>query len=121
MYCLAAVMFSAGVAAASDQQLEGEALRKAVAGKTVSLETPLGTLPINYRIDGTMHASTVELAAFTGSARDRGFWWVRADKLCQRWSTWLGGKSFCFTLRQQGRSVQWTRSDGLTGTATIRR
>ena len=82
----------------------------------------MGSLPINYRVNGTMQASTVQLAAYTGSTRDRGVWWIAADKLCQRWNTWLGGKSHCFKLRQQGsRSVQWTRDDGMTGVATIRR
>ena len=51
-----------------------------------------------------MQASTIQLAAYTGSTRDRGTWWVVADKLCQRWNNWLGGKSYCFTLRQQGES-----------------
>jgi hypothetical protein len=103
------------------EQLEGDALRKAVAGKTVSLETPLGGLPISFRHNGTMHSKTEELAYYTGSTQDRGIWWVAANKLCQRWNTWLGGKQYCFTLRQAGRSVQWTRNDGLTGVATIRR
>jgi len=111
----------AAPALAAEPQLEGAALRKAVAGKTVHLATPLGGLPIRFRIDGTMHAQTVELAAYTGSTQDRGIWWVAADKLCQRWNTWLGGKAYCFTLRRAGRSLHWTRNDGLSGVATIRR
>jgi len=89
-------------ACGAEDQLEGDTLRKAVAGKTVHLETPLGSLPISYRNNGTMQASTIQLAAYAGSTRDRGTWWIVADKLCQRWNTWLGGKSFCFKLRQQG-------------------
>lgn len=112
---------AAGVASAQDDQLAGDALRKAVAGKTVSLETPLGALPISFRIDGSMQATAGDLAAYTGSGQDHGRWWIAADRLCQRWNKWLGGRSYCFTLRQQGRSVHWTRSDGLTGMATIRR
>jgi len=107
-------------ACGAEDQLEGDTLRKAVAGKTVHLETPLGSLPISYRNNGTMQASTIQLAAYAGSTRDRGTWWIVADKLCQRWNTWLGSKSFCFKLRHQGESVQWTRDDGLTGVATIR-
>jgi len=68
-----------------------------------------------------MQASTIQLAAYTGSTRDRGTWWIVAGKLCQRWNNWLGGKSHCFTLRQQGETVQWTRDDGLSGVATISR
>lgn len=100
--------------------MDNGALRKAVAGKTVHLATPLGGLPIRYRIDGTMSGSAGTLASYTGSERDRGRWWVVADKLCQRWNTWLGGRSYCFTLREQGGgTVHWIRNDGLSGVATI--
>jgi hypothetical protein len=118
---LVAALAVCGPAFGGEQQLEGNTLRKAIAGKTVSLETPLGGLPINFRHNGTMQAKTVELAYYTGSTQDRGVWWVVANKLCQRWNNWLGGKAYCFTLRQQGRRVEWTRNDGLTGVATIRR
>ncbi|KAB2915075.1 MAG: hypothetical protein F9K29_13790 [Hyphomicrobiaceae bacterium] len=121
LFLAAALMAASSVALADETELGGEALRKAVAGRTVSLATPLGALPISYRIDGTMHSKSEELAHYTGSTQDRGIWWVAANKLCQRWNNWLGGKSYCFTLRRQGRSVQWTRNDGLTGLATIRR
>jgi hypothetical protein len=33
----------------------------------------------------------------------------------------VGGKPHCFTLRQQGATVQRTRDDGLSGVATIQR
>jgi hypothetical protein len=105
--------------AAGDGRMDGGALQKAVIGKTVNLMTPLGALPINYRGDGTMWGRAGTLAIYTGSERDRGRWWIMADKLCQRWTTWLGGKSYCFQLRQEGTTVHWTRSDGLSGTATI--
>jgi hypothetical protein len=121
VFFLVAALTVGGPALADEQQLEGDALRKAVAGKTVSLETPLGGLPISFRHNGTMHSQTAELAYYTGSTQDRGIWWVAANKLCQRWNNWLGGRAYCFTLRQEGRSVQWTRNDGLTGVATIRR
>ena len=118
---VAVSLLGLGACFAGDPQLEGDTLRKAVSGRTVELETPLGSLPINYRTNGTMQASTIQLAAYTGSTRDRGVWWIVADKLCQRWNNWLGGKSHCFTLRQQGETVEWTRDDGLSGVATIKR
>jgi hypothetical protein len=118
---LTVVLLAFGPCLAGDPQLEGDGLRKAVSGRTVYLETPLGSLPISYKTNGTMQASTIQLAAYTGSTRDRGTWWVVADKLCQRWNNWLGGKSHCFTLRQDDATVQWTRDDGLSGVATIQR
>ena len=115
----AAIMLLGNGALASDPQLEGESLRKAISGKTVSLETPMGGLPISYRSDGTMQGRAGALATYTGAARDSGRWWIVADQLCQRWNNWLGGSSYCFRLRQQGVSVHWTRSDGVSGMATI--
>jgi hypothetical protein len=119
-----AVMVIAGAAfaqEAGDQHMDNGSLRKAIEGKTVHLATPLGGLPINYRADGTMSGKAGMLASYTGSERDRGRWWVVANKLCQRWNTWLGGKSYCFRLRQEGETVHWIRSDGLSGVATIAR
>lgn len=113
------VLLAGSAASASDPQLEGETLRKAIAGKTVSLSTPMGGLPISYRADGTMQGRAGALATYTGAAQDTGRWWIVADQLCQRWNNWLGGSSYCFRLRQQGASVQWTRSDGVSGMATI--
>ena len=115
-----AIALGAGVAAA-ETNTGGQELRKIVSGRTIELNTPLGGLPISYRMDGTMRGKAENLAYYTGSAQDSGIWWVTANKLCQRWHRWLEGKSYCFTLQQQGLAVQWTRNDGLSGTATIRR
>ena len=118
--CVVGLCVSGGVAAA-EAEAEAQALRKIVSGRTIELNTPLGGLPISYRMDGTMRGKAENLAYYTGSTQDSGIWWITANKLCQRWHRWLEGKSYCFTLQQQGRAVQWTRNDGLTGTATIRR
>ena len=118
------MMMVAGAAVAEEHsgQMDSDALRRAVGGKTVHLATPLGSVPINYRQDGTMSGKAGSLASFTGSERDRGRWWVVADKLCQRWNRWLDARSYCFRLRQQdGSTVHWTRSDGVSGLATIAR
>jgi hypothetical protein len=104
---------------AGSSKLQGDALKKAVSGKTVHLATPLGTLPIRFRMNGTMSGTAGEMAAYTGSAADSGRWWVSSEKLCQRWQTWLDGKIYCFSLRQDGRIVHWVRNDGLSGKAMI--
>jgi hypothetical protein len=125
VFAAAIMVVVAGSVAFGSEPVEGQmdsnALRKAVAGKTVHLATPLGGLPINYRINGTMSGKAGTLASYVGSEHDRGRWWIVADKLCQRWNTWLSGKSYCFRLRQQGATVLWTRNDGLSGVATIAR
>jgi hypothetical protein len=111
-----ALAFAGGV---DSKDLEGKALHKAVAGKTVHLATPMGGLPIRFRVDGTMLGRAGDLAPYTGSAQDTGRWWVAAEQLCQRWHSWLGGKTYCFTLRQQGKKVHWVRNDGMSGSAII--
>jgi hypothetical protein len=52
-------------------------------------------------------------------ASDTGKWWVDNDQLCQKWSSWLEAKSYCFRLTRDGNSVHWVRDDGLSGTARI--
>jgi hypothetical protein len=121
---VAATVFGFTCAVADDStrnHLQGDTLKKAVSGKTVRLATPLGTLPIQFRMDGSMSGTAGELAAYTGSAQDSGRWWVNSEKLCQRWRNWLNGQTYCFTLRQEGRLVHWVRNDGLSGKATILR
>lgn len=121
---LLALALIGGASAAIAQEgapIAGEAPRAAVAGRTVYFGTPVGELPINYRPNGTMAARSGHLAQFTGSVSDTGNWWVAREKLCQRWSTWLDAKAFCYTLRREGATVSWIRSDGRTGTATIAR
>ena len=44
---------------------------------------------------------------------------VDCDRLCQRWSSWMDGKSYCYRLTQTGTSLRWVRSDGASGTARI--
>jgi hypothetical protein len=100
-------------------QLSGDGLRAAVAGKTVYLATPVGSLPISYRHNGTMQGRSGTLAAYVGAESDRGTWWIAQDRLCQRWDTWLDGKLYCYTMRRDGDVVHWSRNDGRTGTAMI--
>ena len=110
-----------GAAVAADQrEMNGEALRRAVTGRTIN----------SARRSAACRSASAPMAPcppppaaglLRGSERDRGRRWIAADQLCQRWNTWLGGQSYCFRLRQHGPTVHWTRNDGLSGVATIRR
>ncbi|MBI1384974.1 MAG: hypothetical protein GC150_08705 [Rhizobiales bacterium] len=113
-------MFAVAPAWADSGGLDGAALKRALSGKTLRLSTPLGTMPIRYRANGTMvgEATTV-LVSYTGSRKDRGSWWVSGDQLCQRWSKWEDGQAYCFSFRKEGNTVHWRRSDGRSGTAHI--
>jgi hypothetical protein len=108
--------------AAEPASLSGDKLRKAVSGKTVYLKISGFELPIRYSpggsISGRMGAVAATLARGDG-ASDRGKWWVSGNQLCQRWSSWMEGKSYCYTLTRRGNSVSWVRNDGRSGSARI--
>jgi hypothetical protein len=112
----------AGQAQAKSISLAGDQLRQAVSGRTVYLNISGFELPIRYAAGGTMSGSLgVIAAAFAGgeSLSDRGSWWIANDQLCQRWTSWMDGKSYCYKLTQSGSSVRWVRNDGRSGTARI--
>ena len=105
---------------AEPSSLTGEALRQAVSGKAVLIETPIGSFPVHYKSDGTMTGQSPAFVASLGTEKDRGQWWIADDHLCQRWYRWLDAKQYCFKLQRSGATVHWRRDDGLSGTATIR-
>jgi len=125
MQTLLTAAFSAlalGVAlAAEPASLSGDELRKAVSGKTVYLRIS-GFEPIHYFPGGSMAGGMGGVAATVAreeSASARGKWWVSASQLCQRWSSWMEGKTYCYKLTRQGNSVTWLRNDGRSGSARI--
>jgi hypothetical protein len=107
---------------AEPAQLAGDELRQAVSGKTVYLNISGFELPINYAANGRMSGkmSTVAASFSRGDgAQDRGKWWVAADQLCQQWTSWMDGKTYCYRLTRDGATVRWVRNDGRSGTARI--
>ena len=102
--------------------LAGDELRQAISGKTVFLNISGFELPIRYAANGRMSGkmSTVAASFSRGDgAQDRGKWWVSSDQLCQQWTSWMDGKSYCYRLTREGSSVHWVRDDGRSGTARI--
>jgi hypothetical protein len=117
---LGASLADAATASTKSASLAGEELRKAVSGKTVYLKISGFELPIRYAASGSMTGSmsTVAAALARGDgASDRGKWWIAGDQLCQRWTSWMDGKSYCYQLTLKGTSVRWVRNDGRSGTA----
>jgi len=102
-------------------QLASDDLKTAVAGKTVTIETPLGLpITVNYGANGMMTGTAgTALAVYLGAGKDRGRWHVRNGKLCQKWFKWLAGDMTCLTLRQDGSRILWRSDEGQSGTATI--
>ncbi len=102
--------------------LAGDELRQAISGKTVFLNISGFELPIRYAANGRMSGkmSTVAASFSRGDgAQDRGKWWVADDQLCQQWTSWMDGKSYCYRLTRDGSTVHWARNDGRSGTARI--
>jgi hypothetical protein len=118
----AGLSLPAAAALAKPATLAGDELRQAISGKTVYLNISGFDLPIRYAANGRMSGkmSTVAASFSRGDgAQDRGKWWVAGDQLCQQWSSWMNGKSYCYRLTRNGTSVQWVRNDGRSGTARI--
>ena len=119
----AAIAASAMLAlpAGAGENLAGGALKKLVSGKRVYLAAPGGEFPINYRASGKVDGSgeALGLARFL-QPKDSGRWWVDGERLCQQWTSWYGGKQFCFTVQSTGPgAINWRRDDGYAGTARI--
>lgn len=119
---LIGALFVVGVSApAMATQLASDDLKTAVAGKTVTIDTPLGLpITVNYGANGLMTGTVgTALAVYLGADKDRGRWHVRNGKLCQKWFKWLSGEMTCLTLRQDGSKIYWRSDEGKSGTATI--
>lgn len=99
---------------------QDEALHRMVTGKTVHLDTPVGTvIPISYKDDGTMQGEAGSLASYLGARIDHGKWWVANGQLCQKWTIWFDRDQVCMKLKQSGRVVHWSADNGKSGTARI--
>jgi hypothetical protein len=118
----AALTLLGATASADPAVLAGPDLRHAVSGKTIYLNISGFELPIRYLAEGRMTGkiSTTAAALSRGDgAADNGRWWIEGNQLCQRWTSWLDGKSYCYKFTLNGKSVRWTRNDGRSGTARI--
>ncbi|MFN0219909.1 MAG: hypothetical protein ACKVP4_13970 [Hyphomicrobium sp.] len=104
-------------APASAEQLNAAELKILLAGKTISLSAPFGSLPIRYSHGGTMVAKSKAMGLFAGVSEDRGTWRIAGNRFCQRWSVWNSGNEQCFSVSRTGSTVRWVSNDGMTGTA----
>ena len=111
---LAAVAASAMSSAfAKSRDLTGREIKSTITGTLIHMHTPIGTVvPIKYRTDGTLRGRAGAVSFFLGSATDRGVWWVKGSKLCQRWSRWFRGRTNCIRVRRYGRKFHWRDDDG---------
>ena len=102
--------------------LTEDELHQAIIGKTVHLNVSGFELPIRYKANGRMTGIMGTVAATFSrgdGSRDSGRWWIEANQLCQRWTSWMDGQSYCYKITRQGKIINWLRNDGITGTARI--
>ena len=107
---------------ADASSLTEEQLREAIVGKTIYLNISGFELPIHYKANGRVTGSMGQVAAAFSrgdGSRDSGRWWVEANQLCQRWTSWMDGQTFCYKITRQGNLITWVRHDGVSGTARI--
>lgn len=100
----------------------GDELRHAVSGKTIYLNISGFELPIRYASNGRMRGKLGTVAASFSrgdGSQDSGKWWIANDQLCQKWTSWMDSKQYCYKLSRHGKQVRWVRSDGRTGTARL--
>lgn len=113
-------MMASGTALAEPVQLANEAIKTAVDGATVEIDTPLGsTVPMRFATDGTVSGEAGKVAFYLGAERDHGKWWVARNQLCQRWTVWFKGEISCLRIKRDGQKIAWQRTDGEEGTATL--
>lgn len=116
-----AMLSLAGASPSQADTITGPALQQTLAGKTVVMSMSLGSLPIAYRANGTMSASSKAVGAATGVSKDTGRWWVSGRNLCQKWQKWFSGQQYCHAMSKKGETLFWVRNDGLAGTAKVLR
>ncbi|HRD76320.1 MAG TPA: hypothetical protein PK264_10315 [Hyphomicrobiaceae bacterium] len=115
----AGVAISGAAVHAEPSILTGDAIKATISGRTVNMHTPVGTIPVVYRANGTMIGIAKDMSLYTGQERDKGTWWISGDKLCQRWQAWLDGRQHCVSIKMTGQTFHWVSSDGRKGSATI--
>lgn len=102
------------------EEAADENVRRLVTGRTVLLDTPIGTvIPIEFTDDGVMKGKAGGLAGYLGAAQDEGQWWIEKAKLCQRWNVWFKGEQQCLKFKQAGQTIHWVSDNGKSGTARL--
>lgn len=110
------------VAPSLANELGDQEIKARISGKRIYLAAPLGgEFPLFYRPDGYVDGSG-EAVGLGRLARpkDSGRWWVRGDRLCQKWQNWYEGKVLCFALTELGSGrLRWVQDNGDSGIARI--
>jgi hypothetical protein len=117
---LASLALAPATAFTEPEQLTGKVMNERLPGATIEIDTPIGTkIPMRFGGDGLVTGEAGVLAAYLGSAKDRGRWWVASDRLCIKWFRWFDSQPRCMDIKIDGSKVFWRKEDGESGTATL--
>ena len=95
-------------------------IRQLVSDRKVLLRTHVSiVVPIVFEANGRMTGEAGSLSFFLGASRDKGRWWVKKGKLCQKWQVWLDRDVHCIRLTKRRGTIWWHADDGKQGTARI--
>jgi hypothetical protein len=98
-------------------------LREAIIGKTIYLSLSGFELPIHYKANGRMTGSMGAVAATFSrgdGSRDSGRWWIEANQLCQRWTSWMDSQTNCYKITRKGDLITWVRQDAYRARPELR-
>lgn len=114
--CSAVIFATPNLASAS--ALNNQEIKALVNGNKIYLKIPFGgEFPLRYQKNGVVRGdgSGVGLGKYLAPT-DEGRWWVKDNKLCQKWTEWYKGKTACFVISDvKGKKFRWLRSDGKKG------
>jgi hypothetical protein len=79
-------------AAQAAEMLTDAQLAQLFPGEFTAVVNGMVTVNISARRNGTLMGQM-------SSAHDKGHWSVRGGKLCIVWTTWMGGKASCSTVK----------------------
>jgi len=118
---LLAVLILGGLNQTANAMTEKE-IRSTIADKRVLLETRFGIdFPLFYNANGTVigDSSGFGISSYI-TPKEAGKWWLKEQKLCQRFPTWHNGETRCFKLEKLGNNTfKWYQDNGNSGRAKV--
>ena len=100
--------------------MSGQRIRHLLPGAVLHFDTPIGAVVrVAYKDNGKMRGRAPGLGFYLGTSSDRGEWWVKASKLCQKWTTWFDKRTRCFGVKKKGLRIYWAEENGKSGVARI--
>ncbi len=100
---------NAGVDQPASAALDGDAIRRKLAGQRLSYQTVYGEpCTIDLHQDGSMTGR----AGYAQEDRDQGRWWVDDGQWCRQWANWAYGEVGVFYVECERNQLFWLDETG---------